>query len=284
MTTRTTFLASALLLLLAFEPASTTNKVWVLSKQEMEGDVQALASSDTLDCQEKPMLNNFFICAINYNVERKGIPLSLQIKPEAVCPLRSRTQQRRGDPNVWVNNRRAMKILDDEEQQEDDDIMGLMRRKRKRMGSETCIAKASRGTGCDEDAEMRVQIMSFSDIMRDEYKDSCPNMVYKNSPEAPEAFEDYEEDWADSDPYWYDSKENSEAHAGSKARKASAPMNRDREDPFGNIPDKGNAASPPLNHGSSSDQQRGPAKERILSVRRRFRSVIHTALYLGIYQ
>lgn len=30
-----------------------------------------------------------------------------------------------------------MKILDDEEQQEDDDIMGLMRRKRKRMGSET---------------------------------------------------------------------------------------------------------------------------------------------------
>ncbi|XP_040069217.1 uncharacterized protein LOC8050598 [Ixodes scapularis] len=130
---------------------------------------------------------------------------------------------------------------------------------------EQCIAKASRGTGCDEDAEMRVQIMSFSDIMRDEYKDSCPNMVYKNSPEAPEAFEDYEEDWADSDPYWYDSKENSEAHAASKARKASAPMNRDREDPFGNIPDKGNAASPPLNHGSSNDQQRGPAKERILS-------------------
>lgn len=30
-----------------------------------------------------------------------------------------------------------MKILDDEEQQDDDDIMGLMRRKRKRTGSDT---------------------------------------------------------------------------------------------------------------------------------------------------
>ncbi|KAH7982942.1 hypothetical protein HPB52_008326 [Rhipicephalus sanguineus] len=100
---------------------------------------------------------------------------------------------------------------------------------------EQCIAKASRGTGCDEDAEMRVQIMSFSDIMRDEYKDSCPNVVYKNAPEAPEAFEDYEEDWADSDPYWYDTKEGAEGQAGGKGRRASAPVVKTREDPFGNV-------------------------------------------------
>ncbi|CAN7991693.1 unnamed protein product [Ixodes hexagonus] len=129
---------------------------------------------------------------------------------------------------------------------------------------EQCIAKASHGTGCDEDAEMRVQIMSFSDIMRDEYKDSCPSMVYKNSPEAPEAFEDYEEDWADGDPYWYDTKENSAAQGASKGHRASAPTNRDGEDPFGNIPEKTNAALP-QNHGAASGQQRATAKERILS-------------------
>ncbi|KAH9362346.1 hypothetical protein HPB48_017998 [Haemaphysalis longicornis] len=98
---------------------------------------------------------------------------------------------------------------------------------------EQCIAKASRGTGCDEDAEMRVQIMSFSDIMRDEYKDSCPNVVYKNAPEAPEAFEDYEEDWADSDPYWYDTKE--EGQPAGKGRRPGGSNARPREDPFGNI-------------------------------------------------
>ncbi|KAH7980856.1 hypothetical protein HPB49_019718 [Dermacentor silvarum] len=100
---------------------------------------------------------------------------------------------------------------------------------------EQCIAKASRGTGCDEDAEMRVQIMSFSDIMRDEYKDSCPNVVYKNAPEAPEAFEDYEEDWAESDPYWYDTKEGAEGQTGGKGRRASAPVVNPRQDPFGNV-------------------------------------------------
>ncbi|XP_075733411.1 uncharacterized protein LOC142775662 [Rhipicephalus microplus] len=100
---------------------------------------------------------------------------------------------------------------------------------------EQCIAKASRGTGCDEDAEMRVQIMSFSDIMRDEYKDSCPNVVYKNAPEAPEAFEDYEEDWADSDPYWYDTKEGADGQGSGKGRRASAPLVKTREDPFGNV-------------------------------------------------
>lgn len=100
---------------------------------------------------------------------------------------------------------------------------------------EQCIAKASRGTGCDEDAEMRVQIMSFSDIMRDEYKDSCPNVVYKSAPEAPEAFEDYEEDWAESDPYWYDTKDGAEGQASVKGRRSSAPVVKPREDPFGNV-------------------------------------------------
>lgn len=75
---------------------------------------------------------------------------------------------------------------------------------------EQCIAKVSRGTGCKEDVEMRVQILSFLDILRDECKDSCPYMAYKNAPEVPEAFEDSKKDWADSDPYWYDSRENSE--------------------------------------------------------------------------
>lgn len=42
---------------------------------------------------------------------------------------------------------------------------------------EQCIVKASRGTSSDEDAEIRVQIMSFLDIMRDEYKASSPNAV-----------------------------------------------------------------------------------------------------------
>ncbi|KAK8786702.1 hypothetical protein V5799_023521 [Amblyomma americanum] len=102
---------------------------------------------------------------------------------------------------------------------------------------EQCIAKASRGTGCDEDAEMRVQIMSFSDIMRDEYKDSCPNVVYKNAPEAAEGFEDYEEDWAESDPYWYDTKEGADGQTPGKARKPSAGVVKPREDPFGNVKD-----------------------------------------------
>lgn len=110
---------------------------------------------------------------------------------------------------------------------------------------EQCIAKASRGTGCDEDAEMRVQIMSFSDIMRDEYKDSCPNVVYKSAPEAPEAFEDYEEDWAESDPYWYDTKDGAEGQASVKGRRSSAPVVKPREDPFGNVKEmaKSNASS-----------------------------------------
>lgn len=74
-----------------------------------------------------------------------------------------------------------------------------------------------RGTCCEEDAERRVQIPSSSDSLRDEYKNSCPNMAYKNVPETPEAFEDYE-DLTDSEPYWYDVKENSEAPAGNKGR------------------------------------------------------------------
>ncbi|XP_064467149.1 uncharacterized protein LOC135378162 [Ornithodoros turicata] len=101
---------------------------------------------------------------------------------------------------------------------------------------EQCIEKASRGTGCDEDAEMRVQIMSFSDIMRDEYKDSCPSLVYKNAPEQQEAFEDYEEDWADGDSYWYDSKEDSNQQGRKKkATRMNAPKVMPKEDPFGNI-------------------------------------------------
>ncbi|KAH6926110.1 hypothetical protein HPB50_014560 [Hyalomma asiaticum] len=32
------------------------------------------------------MLKNFFVCAIDYNVERKRIPVSLQAKPDVICP------------------------------------------------------------------------------------------------------------------------------------------------------------------------------------------------------
>lgn len=131
---------------------------------------------------------------------------------------------------------------------------------------EQCIAKASRGTGCDEDAEMRVQIMSFSDIMRDEYKDSCPTMVYKNAPEAPEAFEDYEEDWADSDPYWYDSKDGSPAQGTNKARRVNARIPDAREDRFGNVQERAKVSSALQNNDPSKNQQRALAKQRIFQV------------------
>lgn len=128
---------------------------------------------------------------------------------------------------------------------------------------EQCIAKASRGTGCDEDAEMRVQIMSFSDIMRDEYKDSCPTMVYKNAPEAPEAFEDYEEDWADSDPYWYDSKDGSPAQGTNKARRVNARIPDAREDRFGNVQERAKVSGALQNNDPLKNQQRAIAKQRI---------------------
>ncbi|KAH6926112.1 hypothetical protein HPB50_014562 [Hyalomma asiaticum] len=81
--------------------------------------------------------------------------------------------------------------------------------------------------------------------MRDEYKDSCPNVVYKSAPEALQAFEDYEEDWTESDPYWYDTKDGVEAQASVKDRKSSAPVVNPREDQFGNVKEmaKSNASS-----------------------------------------
>ncbi|KAG0424659.1 hypothetical protein HPB47_028120 [Ixodes persulcatus] len=91
---------------------------------------------------------------------------------------------------------------------------------------------------------MRVQILSFLDILRDECKDSCPYMAYKNAPEVPEAFEDSKKDWADSDPYC-------------------ALMNWNRADTFGNIPDRVNTADLPQNHGVANGQQQRPAKRGI---------------------
>ncbi|XP_064474166.1 uncharacterized protein LOC135388513 isoform X2 [Ornithodoros turicata] len=37
----------------------------------------------------------------------------------------------------------------------------------------SCIQNVSGGTGCEEDPEVRAQIMSFMDMMRDEYRSSC---------------------------------------------------------------------------------------------------------------
>ncbi|KAH6948194.1 hypothetical protein HPB50_023156 [Hyalomma asiaticum] len=250
---------------------------------------QSVAESETPDCQEKPMLNNFFVCAINYNVERKRIPVSLQTKPDVICPsnlkfemcvaqamresrclhermkimhhlkyltdvittptvfckdgadsFRMSFVQMKGQENcvrqrvlkkMFVCGLSFSNLFDEMEPRSE---RGNPVKCKLLIDYEQCIAKASRGTGCDEDAEMRVQIMSFSDIMRDEYKDSCPNVVYKSAPEAPEAFEDYEEDWAESDPYWYDTKDGAEGQASVKGRRSSAPVVKPREDPFGN--------------------------------------------------
>ncbi|KAG0422279.1 hypothetical protein HPB47_001883 [Ixodes persulcatus] len=81
---------------------------------------------------------------------------------------------------------------------------------------------------------MRVQLLSFSDVLRDEYKESCPNMGYKNAPVAPNEFDDFEEDLTDSDPDRYDS------------------------------PEKGHAAGLHQDHGGDDGQHQAPAKERVL--------------------
>lgn len=49
----------------------------------------------------------------------------------------------KSNPTFWVNNRRAIKILNYEEQQEDDDIVCIIRRTRKLMGSEA-VCKLSK--------------------------------------------------------------------------------------------------------------------------------------------
>ncbi|EEC00447.1 hypothetical protein IscW_ISCW015841 [Ixodes scapularis] len=75
---------------------------------------------------------------------------------------------------------------------------------------------------------MPAHILSISDILRDEYEDYCPNMAYKNAPEAPEAFEGSEENLTDSDRYRCISKDNCEAQAANKGCRASDSVNRDR--------------------------------------------------------
>ncbi|EEC14428.1 hypothetical protein IscW_ISCW021176 [Ixodes scapularis] len=75
------------------------------------------------------------------------------------------------NPTFWVNNRRAIKILNYEEQQEDDDIVCIIRRTRKLMGSEA-VCKLSK------ELQVRKQVDfkndgEDGDIVTDRYTHIC---------------------------------------------------------------------------------------------------------------